>query len=64
MLTRMLLVSRLNTQQSSSNIDRYSSLNNDDSISVNQLFWFFNVFQWLTLIVMIICAFLGIGVIF
>lgn len=64
MLTRILLVNKLNTAQTQTPINRYSTLNKDDSISVNQLYWFFRFFQWFTLIVMIICALLGVGVIF
>lgn len=64
MLTRMLLVSKLNLPRSQNVIDRYSDLNKDDEISVFQLYWFFRTFQWFALIVMIICAFFGFGVVF
>ena len=64
MLTRMLLVSKLNLPQDHNIIERYGYMKNDDQISVGQLYWFFRIFQWFALIVMIICAFFGIGVIF
>lgn len=64
MLTRMLLVSQLNIPRNQEAVNRFTSFKSDDQISANQLYWFFRTIQWFVLIVMIVCAFFGIGVIF
>lgn len=61
---RILINSPLNILQSEQVINRYTRLSSDDLVSTTQIYWFFRFFQWFALIVMIICAFFGIGVIF
>lgn len=63
LLWRSLLNSRLNTVQSSNLISRYSNVREEDRISMTQLYWFYNFFQWFALITMIVCVMLGIGII-
>ena len=62
-LQRVLLSSRLNTLESFGAVDRYSSVNEDHRISMNQVYWFYRFFQWFALILMIITVMLGIGIV-
>lgn len=64
LLGRYLLNTQLTNLKTSDQVDRFSYVTEDDKITMEQIYWFYNFFQWFALIVMIITIMLGIGVVF